>query len=49
MIESQNPDGFGELMAAHSILNANREALDRCKERAREKNLSVSCSIELSP
>lgn len=49
MIESQNPDGFDELMAAHSILNANREALDRCKERAREKNLSVSCSIELSP
>ena len=49
MIESQNPDGFEELMAAHSILNANREALDRCKERAREKNLSVSCSIELSP
>lgn len=49
MIESQNPEGFDELMAAHSILNANREALDRCKERAREKNLSVSCSIELSP
>ena len=49
MIESQNPDGFEELMAAHSILNANREALDRCKEKAREKNLSVSCSIELSP
>lgn len=49
MIESQNPDGFEELMAAHSMLNANREALDRCKERAREKNLSVNCSIELSP
>ncbi|TNE34355.1 MAG: hypothetical protein EP350_02125 [Alphaproteobacteria bacterium] len=49
MIESQNPDGFEELIAAQSILNANREALDRCKERAREKNLSVSCSIELSP
>ena len=49
MIESQNPDGFEELIAAQSILNANREALDRCKERAQEKNLSVSCSIELSP
>lgn len=49
MIESQNPGGFEELIAAQSILSANREALHRCKERAREKNLSVSCSIELSP
>ena len=49
LIRSQNPEGFDELMTAHSILNANREALDRCKERAREKERSVSCSIELSP
>jgi hypothetical protein len=49
LIRTQNPEGFEELMAAHSILSANREALDRCKERAREKEGSVSCSIELIP
>ena len=49
LIRTQNPEGFEELMAAHSILSANREALDRCKERAREKERSVSCSIELIP
>ena len=49
LIRTQNPEGFEELMAAHSILSANREALDQCKERAREKERSVSCSIELIP
>ena len=49
LIRSQNPEAWEELAAAQHILGANREALDRCKERAREKERSVSCSIELSP
>ncbi|MDJ0977169.1 MAG: DUF6118 family protein [Erythrobacter sp.] len=49
LIQTQNPKGFEELMTAHSILSANREALDRCKEKAHKKERSVSCSIEISP
>ena len=49
LIRSQNPEGFEELMTAHSILSANREALDRCKEKARKGERSISCSIEISP
>lgn len=48
LIRTQNPEGFEELMTAHSMLSANREALDRCKEKARKKERSVSCSIEIS-
>ena len=49
LIRTQNPEGFEELMTAHSILSANREALDRCKEKALKRGRSVSCSIEISP
>ena len=49
LIRTQNPGGFEELMTAHSMLSANREALDRCKEKARKEERSVSCSIEIGP
>ncbi len=49
LIRTQNPEGFEELMTAHSMLSANREALDRCKEKARKEERSVSCSIKISP
>lgn len=48
MIESQNPDGFEELMAAHSILSANREALESCKERAAKAERPTDCKIQVS-
>ena len=49
LIRTQNPEGFEKLMATHSILSENREALDRCKEKAHKKERSVSCLIEISP
>lgn len=49
LIRTQNPEGFEELMTAHSILTANRDALDQCKEKARKMEQSVSCSIDISP
>ena len=48
MIESQNPDGFKELMAAHRLMSANREKLERCVERASEAKRSVSCEIQIA-
>ena len=48
MIESQNPEGFEELMAAHSILSANREALESCKERAAKAERPTECEIRVS-
>ena len=47
MIESQNPEAWEELMVTHSILNANRENLSRCTEKARKEERSVSCSIQI--
>ena len=49
MIQSQNPEGFEELMAAHSILSANREALESCSEQARNAERAVSCPIQIFP
>ncbi|WP_298337589.1 DUF6118 family protein [uncultured Erythrobacter sp.] len=49
LIRTENPEGFEELMMAHSMLSTNRGVLDRCKEKARKKERSVSCSIEISP
>jgi len=49
LIRSQNPEVFEELMAAHNILSENREALERCVERAKKAGSSVSCSIEIKP
>lgn len=47
LIRSQNPEGFEELMATHRILNANREALEHCSERAENANDAVSCHIQI--
>lgn len=49
LIRSQNLEAWEELAAAQLILTANREALDRCAERALEANRTIKCSIELEP
>ncbi|PNQ73182.1 hypothetical protein BA950_16795 [Erythrobacter sp. SAORIC-644] len=49
LIRSQNPEAWEELAAAQHILSANREALNRCKERAEKAETSVSCSIRIEP
>ena len=48
LIRSQNPDAWEQLAATQSILSANREALDRCKERARKEERPVSCTISIA-
>ena len=47
LIRSQNPEAWEELMVTHSTLNANREELDRCTEKARKEERPVSCSIRI--
>jgi len=47
LIRSQNPEGFEELMATHRILDANREALEHCSERAEKAADPVSCHIQV--
>ncbi len=47
LIRSQNPEAWEALMVTHSTLNANREKLDRCTEKARKEERSVSCSIQI--
>ncbi|AUX69504.1 hypothetical protein CHX26_08390 [Porphyrobacter sp. HT-58-2] len=49
LIQSQNPEAWEELAKAQHILSANREELDRCTEKARKDEKTVSCSIEISP
>ena len=49
LIRTQNPEGFEELMATHSILSANREALESCHEQAQKVEHSIICSIQLPP
>ena len=49
LIRSHNPEAWEELAEAQGILSANREALELCKERAREVGHSVSCSIQVAP
>ncbi|WP_241765848.1 DUF6118 family protein [Erythrobacter longus] len=49
LIRSQNPDAWEELMVTHSTLNANRDALDRCQQKAQEAEHSVSCTIQAAP
>lgn len=48
LIRSQNPEGWEELVKAQRILTENREALDRCSERARKSEEAVSCSIRVA-
>lgn len=49
LIRSQNPEAWEELAAAQSILSKNREALNRCLERARETERLVNCPIQIDP
>ncbi|WP_305097668.1 DUF6118 family protein [Croceibacterium aestuarii] len=49
LIRSENPEAWEELATAQLILGANREALDRCHERAQKAEKSVSCSIQIKP
>jgi hypothetical protein len=49
LIRSQNPEGFDELMATHSILSTNRVALESCNDKARKAERLVSCSIQIHP
>ncbi|MXO60394.1 hypothetical protein GRI89_12685 [Altererythrobacter salegens] len=49
LIRSQNPEAWEELMVTHRTLNANREKLDRCTEKARKEERSVTCLITILP
>ncbi|WP_369692565.1 DUF6118 family protein [Erythrobacter aureus] len=49
LVRSQNPEAWEELVQAQRILNENREALDRCKERVQKTKNSASCSISITP
>lgn len=49
LIRSQNPEAWEELATTQRIVSANREALDRCIERATKAKKPVSCSFEISP
>jgi len=49
LIRSQSPEAWEELATTQRIVSANREALDRCIERATKVKKPVSCSFEISP
>ena len=49
LIRSQNPQAWEELAEAQRILSADREALDRCRERANEASRAVSCTVQIEP
>ena len=49
LIRSQNPEAWEELAEAQRIFSENREALDRCRERARKTERLVSCPVEIAP
>ena len=49
LIRSQNPVAWEELMGAQRILTENRETLDRCIEKARKVDRSISCEIQIEP
>lgn len=49
LVRSQNPEAFEALLATHSILDANREALESCNEQAQKTEQPLNCSIEISP
>ena len=49
LIRSQNPDAWEELAEAQHILSENREALDWCKERVRNSQKSIRCTVVLKP
>ncbi len=47
LIRSRNPQAWEELATAQRILNANRDAFERCAEKARKAEGSVNCSIQI--
>ena len=49
LIRSQNREAWEELAVAQRIVSANREALERCNERARKAEEPINCSIRISP
>lgn len=49
LIRSQNPEAWEELATAQQMLSANRQALERCAEKARKEERSVRCSIQVAP
>lgn len=49
LIRSQNPEGWEELAATQRILNENREAFERCIEKAGKVERSVRCEFQIEP
>lgn len=49
LIRSENPEAWEELAVAQRTLSANRESLDRCKERAAKAEKPVSCTLQIAP
>ena len=49
LIRTQNPAAWEDLAAAQRLLSENREALERCKERAKKRESQVSCPVKVSP
>ncbi|WP_422358300.1 DUF6118 family protein [Qipengyuania flava] len=47
LIRSQNPQAWEELAEAQRILSENREALDRCKQRAVDAKEAVPCTVRI--
>ncbi|WP_346031110.1 DUF6118 family protein [Erythrobacter westpacificensis] len=49
LIRSQNPEAWEELAAAQRIFSANREAFERCIEKAGKVERSVGCEFQIEP
>lgn len=49
LIRSQNPEAWEELAATQRILNENREAFERCIEKAGKVERSVRCEFQIEP
>jgi hypothetical protein len=49
LIRSQNPEAWEKLAEAQHILSANREALERCVERALKEEREIGCTIRIGP
>lgn len=49
LIRNQNPEAWEELAEAQHILSANREAFERCIEKAGKVERSVRCEFQIEP
>ncbi|QFI62460.1 hypothetical protein D0Y83_03630 [Qipengyuania flava] len=49
LIRTQNPEAWEELAEAQHILSANREAFERCIEKAGKVERSVRCEFQIEP